>query len=222
MKIVCISDTHALHRAITSDVPDGDVLVHAGDITNVGSVLDIREFANWSKNLPHLDKIIIAGNHDFCFEKRDCQTLDAIRYLEDAGWKYLKDSSASVIDLSTGKEIKFYGSPWQPWFHDWAFNLPRGGEQLKRVWDAIPADTDVLITHGPPDRILDITAHDKQHVGCEVLSERIKELKNLKLHVFGHIHEGYGKEVVNGVTYVNASICDRDYDPCNAAIVVEL
>ena len=82
--------------------------------------------------------------------------------------------------------VKFYGSPWQPRFFDWAFNKDRGAP-LKAIWDKIPLDTDVLITHGPPHGILDLT-FDKIKAGCEELLLAVQRIKP-KVHVFGHIHE---------------------------------
>lgn len=125
--------------------------------------------------------------------------------------------------------VKFWGSPWQPEFCNWAFNLSRG-IKLKEKWDLIPADTNVLITHGPPMGILDnvtkFNGHtgelEIQHVGCVDLYNRVMELKSLQLHVFGHLHDGYGKQKINKTIFVNASICTEEYKPTNAPIVVEL
>jgi len=86
--------------------------------------------------------------------------------------------------------VKFYGSPWQPRFFDWAFNLDRG-EEIKKKWDLIPMDTDVLITHGPPYGILDLT-HEGEKVGCEELMKAVLRVQP-KIHIFGHIHEAYGE-----------------------------
>jgi predicted phosphodiesterase len=205
MRIVCISDTHSLHGRFP--VPDGDVLVHAGDATRRGSEAELRDVNHWLGTLPHRHKVLVAGNHDFGFQRSP----------EAAGWitnaHYLQDRALLI------EGVRFYGSPWQPWFHDWAFNLPRGAE-LRRVWDRIPAGTDVLVTHGPPHGILDRT-DDGEHVGCEELAAAVARVRP-KLHVFGHIHEGYGQRVLDGVRYVNASICDVRYRPVQGAVVVEV
>ena len=110
-------------------------------------------------------------------------------------------------------------SPDQLPFYDWAFNLPRG-KALAKVWAKIPDDTDVLITHGPPYGILDKTERG-EHCGCQDLLERIKVIQ-LKLHIFGHIHEGYGMFQDESTTFVNGSVCDADYNPRNAAQVYEI
>lgn len=215
MRIVCISDTHALHKSAFGldkpiRLPLGDVLVCAGDITDVGDIWDIHNFAEYFKDIEFKAKITIAGNHDFCFER---QRLLAKENLEKSGWIYLQDEEV-VID-----GVKFYGSPWQPEFCDWAFNLPRG-EKLARVWDNIPLDTDVLITHGPPWGILDWVLPNREQVGCEELLKAVYKVKPM-LHVFGHIHEARGLEEHDGITFCNASICTVDYKPSNKPFVFD-
>jgi len=211
MKIIAISDTHTMERSIR-DIPDGDVLIHAGDITGNGQSWQIIEFCNWIKELPHKHKIVIAGNHDSCFEKDNKNRNVVIDYINNVA-TYLEDSEI-IID-----GIKFYGSPWQPEFCNWSFNLPRG-KALKEKWDLIPLDTQVLITHGPPANILDWCPGG--NVGCLDLKIAMQNLVNLKAHIFGHIHEGYGIEVIGGTTYANASICNDKYNPINKPIVVEI
>jgi len=210
MKIVCISDTHTMHNTSRIQIPDGDVLIHAGDITGHGGLKPIIEFSAWLKRQPHKHKIVIAGNHDWCFQNRDRDM--SIKEISTAA-TYLEDS-AIVID-----GVKFYGSPWQPEFCDWAFNLPRGAA-LKEKWDMIPNDTDVLITHGPPLNILDWCPGG--NVGCSDLRSRVLNMPNLKYHVFGHIHESYGTEKHGNTTFVNASVCTGRYEPINQPIVLEL
>jgi Icc-related predicted phosphoesterase len=204
MRIVCISDTHARHAGLV--VPDGDVLVHAGDLTRRGSEKDVRAFDDWLRTLPHRHKVVIAGNHDFCFENRD----DARTWITAA--HYLQDSGVTLDG------VRFWGSPWQPRFFDWAFNLDRGAS-LRAKWNLIPAGTDVLITHGPPEGILDRCA-DGQEVGCADLLDAVRRVRP-KLHVFGHIHEAYGR-VDRGTVFVNASTCNLEYKPVQAPIVVEI
>lgn len=212
MKIVCISDTHLQHNF---KVPDGDVLVHAGDGTRMGKHHEIWDWAGWMGGLPHKHKIAIAGNHDWGFQKdpfvsRELMQRHGITYLQDSG---------VMID-----GVKFWGSPWQPEFCGWAFNLSRFEGDLTRVWEQIPDDTNVLVTHGPPKNILDLTGdkyHAAENVGCWDLRERVRKLKALKLHVFGHIHTSYGQELADGVKFVNASTCDENYDPVNPPIVVD-
>lgn len=205
-KFIIISDTHSKHELV--DIPEGDILLHAGDFTKRGSLEDVNSFNDWLGTLPHSKKIIIAGNHDFCFEK---QNEDARKLMTNA--VYLQDELIEIEGL------KIYGSPWQPWFFDWAFNLPRGIE-LKKKWDLIPTNIDVLMTHGPPHGILDKINRGKS-VGCEELRLRVEEIQP-KLHVFGHIHEDYGTKKINKTTYINGSSCDLGYEPINKPIVIEL
>jgi Icc-related predicted phosphoesterase len=114
--------------------------------------------------------------------------------------------------------IKFYGSPWQPEFHNWAFNLSRG-EELAEKWEQIPNDVDVLITHGPAYGILDY-APIGGHVGCEELYRKIVEVKP-KIHVCGHIHDGYGQKTMGGIEFLNASVLNDRYEHAHKPIFVE-
>lgn len=205
MRIVFISDTHLQH-AFT--VPDGDVLVHCGDFTMKGSAGEIQGFDEWLQELPHKYKVVIAGNHDIGFE--ECPEA-AQRLLKTP--IYLQDSSITI------EGVKFYGSPWQPWFYDWAFNLPRG-PALAAKWDLIPSDVDVLITHGPPSGILDVNLHG-EHCGCEDLLGAVKRIKP-KIHAFGHIHYGHGVVRVENTLFINASICNERYLPWQNPIVVDI
>jgi len=209
MKIVCISDNHGRHKKI-KNIPEGDVLVHAGDVTSSGKIEMLDNFNKWLGELPHKHKIIIAGNHDWCFARE--HRLIAREMISNA--TYLEDSEI-IID-----GVKFYGSPWQPEFCDWAFNLPRG-ESLAKVWNRIPDDTNVLITHGPPYGILDLNLDDEP-CGCEDLLNKIMSLSKLKCHIFGHIHEGYGIKEELGVKFINASSCNFEYQPINKPIVIDI
>jgi predicted phosphodiesterase len=205
-RLVLLSDTHGQHKGIR--VPDGDVLVHAGDFCTSGKEGQARAFARWFEEQPHEHKVVIAGNHDRCLE------LDpplGAQIFEGA--TYLLDQAATVCGL------RFYGSPWQPEFLSWAFNLPRG-EPLRQVWSKIPDGIDVLVTHGPPFGILDRTVGGL-YVGCEELRAAIDRVRP-RLHVFGHIHEGAGTHVEGGALFVNASNCTVSYQPTNPPIVVDL
>jgi len=208
MRLVCISDTHGRHskRGRMPRVPDGDVLIVAGDITSDGSKQATQLFNTFLGRQPHTHKIIIAGNHDWFLSKYDGHEV-----LYNA--VYLQDEEVII------EGIKFYGSPWQPEFLNWAFNLRRG-LPLEQKWAEIPDDTDILITHGPPGGILDI-APPGEHVGCDDLLSRVYAVKP-RVHVFGHIHLSYGKEERDGITFINASTCTEAYEPINPAIVVDI
>jgi len=213
MKIVCISDTHGKESQMTESVPEGDILIFAGDATNVGELHQVQRFNEWSKQFAHPHKLFVAGNHDFSFENSH-QKKEAKSLLTN--WTYLEDSEVTISG------VKVYGSPVQPWFHDWAFNRRRGAD-IKKYWNAIPDDVQILITHGPVEGILDIVEHPPGfHVGCEDLKNRILDLKQLKVHICGHIHCSHGMEVHNGVTYINASICTEQYVPSQSPIVFDI
>ena len=218
MRIVCISD---IHLQTNFELPKGDILVDAGDMTFRGNVKEITEAAEWRRDIKasHGFKhvICIAGNHDWLFEN-DPGIGKMI--MQSNGLDYLQDSEI-VVD-----GIKFYGSPWQPEFCDWAFNLSRMTGELAATWEKIPLDTDVLITHGPPQDILDLCGGwdaVTRRVGCYDLRQRIKVVQP-KLHVFGHIHHSYGQVGwADGPTqFVNASICNEGYDPTHAPIVIDI
>jgi len=207
MKIVAISDTHGRHSEL--NLPDGDILVHAGDIcAGRGSLNEIAAFNKWLGTLSYSHIICIAGNHDF----------PMVHYYDKAhelmsNCNYLKDEETVI------NGVKFYGSPWQPFFYDWAFNLQRG-EEIAAKWAMIPDDVDVLITHGPPKGYGDETLHDGT-VGCYDLLDRINQIK-VPVHISGHIHYGYGVRNNNDTVFVNASSCGENNQPDNAPIIIEL
>ena len=207
MKLVLISDTHGRHRHFTT--PPGDILIFAGDMMTDGyRSREISDFNTWLGEQPQVKKVVIAGNHDRLFES----TTSAQGVLTNA--IYLENSEVEIDGL------KFWGSPAQPEFYNWAFNYKRG-EDIDRIWRMIPDDTDVLITHGPPSGILDTVRPGKEHLGCGNLRAATVRVKP-KLHVFGHIHGGYG-EFDDGTThFVNASLLSESYQPVNQPIVVDL
>lgn len=222
LKVVCISDTHNMHDQL--ELPSGDILVHAGDATGRGRIEELEEYNRWLGSIKHKYKyiIIIAGNHDWLFAKDQTKAraiMSNAIYLED-----------ELIEIE-GRRI--YGSPHQPEFCNWAFNVPRGAP-LKAIWDKIPHNLDLLITHGPPHGLCDtlrkmVIADDEKgrptyqehmvHLGCEDLYNAVME-KQPKVHVFGHIHDGYGTLQVGSSLFVNASSCTEQYRPINPPIIV--
>jgi predicted phosphohydrolase len=207
MRLVCISDTHFPPHAL--QIPDGDVLIVAGDVCLRGHDYELELFDRFLGRLPHRHKLLVAGNHDWVLAEAGHEAAQALvknaTYLEDSG-----------IDIDG---VKFWGSPWQPEFYNWAFNLPRG-PKLAQVWAKIPNDTDVLITHGPPYGTLD-QVPSGEHVGCEELLKALQRVRPT-IHVFGHVHEGYGVLKKDGITFINASLCDERYRPINTPIVTDL
>lgn len=218
MRITLISDTHTMHGLIKPaiDLPGGDLLLHAGDIMNSGyNKNDIKDFCHWYNSLEHYDhKVFIAGNHDRTFEDFPD---DAREIYSSYKWiNYLQDEWLEVDG------VKIYGTPWQPWFYDWAFNLPKGGPGLMSKWEAIPEDTDILITHGPPQEILDVSGppYNEPLLGCALLRERVDVVKP-KIHVFGHIHGSYGYKFQNGTHFFNASILNEEYKYTNKPVTFD-
>ncbi len=208
MKIVFISDTHGKHLQVKLPT-DADLLIHAGDVSGRGQVNEVHDFLNWFSAIPIPHKIFIAGNHDFLMEKEPSlfkeMIPDNIIYLEN--------------DSVTIEGIKIWGSPVTPWFFNWAFNVNRGADIMK-YWNQIPEDTDILVTHGPPYNMLDKVISDGKLVGCEALAERLEKLQ-VKIHVFGHIHEAYGMREKAGTTYINASVLNASYQMVNAPVVLD-
>lgn len=204
MKLILISDTHQRHKHLR--MPKGDVLVHAGDFCSHGDLGEVTSFGEWLKGLDYKHIVFISGNHERAFERNKAKALSSIPTTTNHGGKihYLHDSSVEIWG------IKFYGSPWQPKFYNWAFNLPRDGIQLRRKWEKIPDDTDVLVTHGPPHGILDKAPHAPDGMGCKMLFKRVLDVKP-KLHVFGHCHPGYGMNynLLDGTIFVNASVVNN-------------
>jgi len=201
MKLAIISDSHGFHPWL--DMPEADVLIHCGDwCKDFGSVSEMKEFADWVEAQPYKHKIVIAGNHDFPAQDNDARCKGNFK---KRGIHYLKDSGVMLDG------VKFWGSPWQPEFGGLAFNLPRG-ERLWDKWRRIPKDIDVVVSHGPPQGILDNVAHPddlfggESHVGCDQLLRRIRQVKP-RLHCFGHVHVDYGVVEQDGVWFVNAAIC---------------
>ncbi|KAK0386096.1 hypothetical protein NLU13_5933 [Sarocladium strictum] len=185
--VVCISDTH---NSQPKDLPEGDVLIHAGDLTQSGSFKELQQTIDWLRSQPHQHKIVVAGNHDLLLDDSlDHRLLYAhdARKREELDWGhviYLQDSS-TTITCSNGRELQIYGSPKSAKHGNWAFQYPRPDD----VWrDSVPSGTDILITHGPPRGHLDLL-----NLGCTQLLNEVWRVRP-SLHVFGHVHEGYGQE----------------------------
>jgi Icc-related predicted phosphoesterase len=220
MVITFISDTHTKHRYCEDDLPGGDLLIHAGDIMNSGhDENDVWEFLEWfNKREQYKGHVFIAGNHDRYFENKPNETKNILR--EYPKVTYLQDKSLLYVNEDTNDACSIYGSPHQPTFHNWAFNLPRNGEELQNKWNNIPKDIDILITHGPAWGHLDIVPYGYLSVGCELLRECVDVIKP-KIHVFGHVHSGYGYKFHNGTHFFNASVLDERYSYSNKPITID-
>jgi predicted phosphohydrolase len=210
MRIVSVADTHTF-EADLGPLPEGDVFIHAGDLVRAGTLEELEPVAAWIAGLPHRHKIVVAGNHDWCFAR----AADAARALL-RGAVHLEDAGC-VID-----GVRFWGSPWQPAFNDWAFNLPRGGA-LAEKWALIPDDVDVLVTHGPPAGFGD-RAGVAERTGCADLLAAVRRIRP-PLHLFGHIHQDGGLWRDGGTCFANVTTweCERaptvvDYDPVTRTV----
>ncbi|CAE6416292.1 unnamed protein product [Rhizoctonia solani] len=222
-RFICISDTHKK----TLPLVDGDVLIHAGDFTTFSQ--GFKPALDWIKELRHPQKVLIAGNHEFNLDSK-CRSafygrvgsqmaadLDEERRMltdesaVDSNLTYLEVTSAEIPGAS-GKKWSVYGSPYTPEFGTMGFSYPRSAEST--IWADVPQNTEVLVTHGPPFGILDLSRHDKGHVGCPALAHAVLHcLPRVRLHVYGHIHESRGVEVHTGfggqdVIFVNAACRD--------------
>lgn len=203
MKIHLISDTHNKHKEF--NLSEGDVLIHSGDATGRGQSGEIHKFLSWFEKQNYTHKIFVPGNHDFGFE------TDTVRYKEECekrGITLLVDSGIEI------EGIKIWGSPITPTFFNWAFMRDRG-EKIAKHWESIPEDTEILITHGPAYGIRDkVTNHwspNGEQVGCMDLRVRIAQLANLRLHVFGHIHDEAGTSLIGQYIAANAALLNDEY-----------
>ena len=193
MNITIISDTHGLHEELS--LKKGDLLIHAGDITEYGTKEETSDFLNWFTVQPFTHKIFIAGNHDLFFEG---SSKAIIKKLIPKNIIYLQNAGVEINGL------KIWGSPVTPYFLGMAFN---GKAAIKKVWNKIPDNTDIIITHGPPKTIMDAG------IGCIELLNRINKIKPL-LHCFGHAHGVSGCETIGNVNFINAALANT-LDPFN-------
>jgi len=212
MKIMFISDTHGRHKEIDvlyGELPNVDIIIHSGDCTRYGEYEETDLFLNWYSQQNAKHKVLIAGNHDFVFQNSDRKNLllannPSVTYLED---QYIN------ID-----GIGIYGTPWSPIYGMWAFMKHRNTE-MDEVWRKVPTDgsIDILVTHTPRYGRHDISVRGNYHVGCEMLANRINDIKP-KVHVCGHIHECGGMIVeetyetpIKGMISLNASLLNIQY-----------
>ena len=228
MRILFTSDSHSLQNEIPKQwLKEADAICHSGDICLKGTHQEAVAFMKWFSELPYEHKLFTVGNHDICFDpthrrykyfKEDFdrvypEKIDDIREIIPDNIMLLDNSGIEIEGL------KFWGYPQTPEFCSWAFNIPRG-EAMTEFTGQIPLDTDILLTHGPPRGILDMTMRG-EYVGCEQLLERIKEVKPL-VHSFGHIHEARGKVVDGDTLFLNSSVVNLNYFVVNQPHLVEI
>lgn len=204
MKIAAFSDCHWLYENIKK-FPKADMCIFTGDWSGNGvSICETVRFINWFSKLPYLYKIAIPGNHDFY-----CQNnINICKQLFKAnGINLLIDEEIEVNGL------KIYGTPWSPFFNNWAFMLNE--EELKKKFRHIPSNLDILITHTPPKGILD------NNLGSNALLEQINKVKP-KINIFGHIHEGYGKFKNKDTKFYNVSVVNDRYKLVNKITIINM
>lgn len=220
MKLAIISDTHGHHRQIDKMFPrwlEGvDCVVHTGDLTLTGRLNEIDVFMSWFNDLPVKHLVMIAGNHEFFFERNDYRDKKFAGMMGRAN--YLQDSGVEIEGL------KFWGTPVTPEFNDWAFNR-KAGDDIEKHYLLIPDNTDILLTHGPPigfcDLIFDYKYCKDRHLGCPLLAKHIFRIKP-KLSAFGHIHQGQGYLALEETLYVNSSfVTGMSYIPTHSPFWVD-
>ncbi len=223
MRCVAISDTHNRHKKIT--IPECDLLIHAGDYSFQGAKSEVENFYEWLGEQPAKHKISVQGNHERGVEC-DFEGMKAIATRLCPNVHFMDEGLVEI----EGRKI--WCSAWTPYFHNWAYNAMTTLEDanklqkpyIKDIWDRIPDDTEILITHGPPYGVLDdvMRMNINWNVGCSDLMKRIYQLDKLKVHIFGHIHEGHGSRVLDGKHFYNVAICDSWYLASNPITEIEL
>jgi Icc-related predicted phosphoesterase len=206
LTIVCISDTHELHREL--DVPDGDILIHTGDFTVFSkTAAAIDDFNDWLGDLPHRWKILVPGNHEFFLES------------DPSRRRLISNATVLINEVVEIMGLKVWGSPTTPLLGA-AFGLSSPVDRAK-LYAKIPDDADILVTHGPPYGILDGSPGTPRHAGCPQLLEAVTRIKP-KLHVFGHVHGAHGMVSSEDTLFVNAALLGPDGDLCASPIVLRM
>ena len=211
MRVVLTSDIHCRFKQLERLLPEADLLLIAGDLTFCGRPDEIRDLrAAVDRWLQKVGEVILTpGNHDW--------------HMGDQAARAALDNCTILVDeLVERQGIKIYGTPWQPDFCDWAYNLPRG-PALAAKWALIPEGLDVLLVHGPPRGLGDSSPGVCRDVGCEDLLARLQEMREPPRHVvYGHIHGGYGRYSLGRSQLYNVSFCDEGYKGVNPPVLLEL
>jgi len=233
VRVVCMSDTHSKTHLMKYEIPFGDIFIHAGDFTSCGEMEEVKDFNKWLGQLPHRFKIVIAGNHELSFDPnfsyQNRENISSLGYTSDLisqviqqkdNKKYLTNCIYLEDSMTECFGLKIYGSPWQPVYGGWAFNIPRGQHCLDK-WNQIPNDIDILVTHSPPLGHGDHCCSGVR-AGCVELLSTVQNRVKPKYHIFGHVHEGYGITTDGKIIYINASSCNLQYLPVNHPIIFDI
>jgi Icc-related predicted phosphoesterase len=205
-KIIALSDAHGQHWNIK--IPKCDLFLYAGD-AEINGILPLHDFNDWLGTIKATFKIVIAGNHDNELErigKEECKRLlTNCIYLEN-----------ELVEIG---DFKIWGSPYSPMFNDWSFM--RYDNDLKEIWADIPLETKILLTHAPPFGILDQVLPRDESQGSRTLKDRVKKVHPY-IHLFGHIHESYGKYTDGKTDYYNVSVLNEQYQIVNPVTIIEV
>lgn len=244
-RITHISDTHNKHNQLNGKLPGGDILIHSGDVTSIGRKSEVERFIKWFNGIDnYTHKIFIAGNHDLTFDREVLYRDKAAYFDVHTNWtdevaEGKPDWLKNLLDIELNPnvyylennfieidQIKIWGSPISPSFgYGWAFNKDRGSE-INHIWNGIPMDTDIVITHSPIYGYCDRASNTNQNVGCEQLYHRLQEVKP-HLHFAGHIHEAYGwgtipyKDEWGDIYTFNGCSCNLRYEVFNEPITFD-
>ena len=203
--VVLISDTHALHREV--EVPPGDLFIHAGDFTMDSRSADaLIDFNEWLGELPHRFRLVIPGNHDGVVEHESRRQL-------------ISNATLLINDSIEIMGLQVWGSPTTPLLGE-AFGMISDRDRAK-LYSRIPDDTDILVTHGPPYGILDQAPGSEHHQGCPQLLNAVRRVHPI-LHVFGHVHGGYGTFNTQDTLFVNAALPGHGFDLSNRPQVFKI
>jgi Icc-related predicted phosphoesterase len=200
MLILHLSDTHNLHREL-QNLPPADVIVHSGDMSMAGTGNEVADFVEWFGTLDYQYKIFIAGNHDYCLEKKD---IKRIQCFLPQNCFYLYNSGVTI------ERVKFWGIPF-------FFSDDVSGEYFNMI-EQIPRDTNILISHRPPFGVLD---DDNITYGCPDLLQAVIDVRPC-YHLFGHVHNAYGIEKSKDTTFVNAALVNEEYQLLNEPFVFDI
>jgi len=224
VRFVCISDTHGQHEALTGKLPQGDVLLHAGDFSMCGDLQEVKAFGSWLAAQPFDLKVVIPGNHDLTFDG-SYEAHEDPRIAEKSRATLAATGGPQVVHLEDDevmyRGLRVYGSAWQPAFGSWAFNLPRG-HQLAERWRAVPEGIDILLVHGPPLGRGDRCYPGEGRVGCADLLAEIQGRIKPAFCVSGHVHEDPSASFDGVTRYINATSSNEDYSCENGPWVFDL
>ncbi|KRZ71977.1 UPF0046 protein T07D4.2 [Trichinella papuae] len=244
-RIVCISDICGKHNQC--QIPDGDILIVAGNFTTCGHPEEIKAFNNFLGTLSHEHKVVIAGENELTLDRdwlRHCANAGALKRRSRSVTTFRDDSLKQALSkalvnkqISTTQELltnciyledtgavinglRIYGTPWQPFLKHMAFNIT-DAKLLTEKWLLIPENVDILVTHLPPLGYCDLK-RPGVHIGCAELLQIVLDHAQPKFHIFGQASYGYGCSTDGRINFVNACVQDTEGGSLRAAIVLDV